>query len=261
MTGTPVSSWRTSVAIVLASMVLSACTGAKGDGDPAGDAVADLLITPFAGASVQIEYGGIVVHVDPWSRGDYSAAEPADLILVTDTPADHLDPDLIATLRKPGASVVVSDRPEEARDEGSRERLMRVPDAVVMDNGDRLTLAGIGVEAVPMYDILPGEPFHARGEGNGYILTLGSHRVYLAGVTECTQEMREIRDIDVAFIPMNLPHGRMTPAAAAECVQLIRPRVVYPYHYREQPIDAFVEALERDPDIEVRVHDWYPPAS
>jgi len=261
VTGRAVASRRTSAVAVLASIVLSACAGAEGGGNRAGDPAADLVITPFAGASVQIEYGGIVVHVDPWSRGDYSHAKPADLILVTDTPADHLDPDLIATLRKPGAPVVVSDRPEEARDESSRERLMRVPDAVVMDNGDRLSLAGIAVEAVPMYDIIPGDPFHARGEGNGYILTLGTNRVYLAGVTECTPEMREIRDIDVAFIPMNLPHGRMPPSAAAECVQLIRPRVVYPYHYREQPIDAFVEALERDTDIDVRVHDWYPPAS
>lgn len=249
------------MAAVFASMALFACAGAEGGEGEAGDAGAALVITPFAGASVQIEYGGTVVHVDPWSRGDYSDAKRADLILVTDTPSDHLDPELIATLRKPGAPVVLSDRPEEARDDGSRERLMRVPDAVVMDNGDRLTLAGIGVEAVPMYDIIPGDPFHARGEGNGYILTLGPTRVYLAGVTECTPEMREIRDIDVAFIPMNLPHGRMPPSAAAECVQLIRPRVVYPYHYRERPIDAFVEALAEDRDIDVRVHDWYPPAS
>lgn len=235
--------------LALAALAAAACGGEE----------PELVITPFAGASVQIEYGETVIHVDPWSRGDYSAAKSADLILVTDTPVDHLDPDLIATLRKPGAPVVVSDRVDEARDEGSRERLLRVPDATVMDNGDRLSLAGIEVEAVPMYDLIPGDPFHAKGEGNGYILTLGGTRVYLAGVTQCTPEMREIRDIDVAFIPMNLPNGRMPPSEAAECVKLIRPRVVYPYHYREQPIDAFVEALAGEADIEVRVHDWYPP--
>ncbi|MGD8599909.1 MAG: PQQ-binding-like beta-propeller repeat protein [Gemmatimonadota bacterium] len=222
---------------------------------------ADVVITPFAGASVQIEHEGTVIHVDPWSRGDYADARPADLILVTDTPPDHLDPDLIGTLRKPGAPVVVPDRPDEARDEGSRGRLLRVPDATVMDNGDRLTLAGVGVEAVPMYDIIPGEPFHAKGEGNGYILTLGGTRVYLAGVTECIPEMADIRDIDVMFVPMNLPHGRMPPSAAAECVKAIRPRVVYPYHYRQQPIEAFVDALAAEPDIEVRLHDWYPPGA
>jgi L-ascorbate metabolism protein UlaG (beta-lactamase superfamily) len=234
------------------ALVATACGGGSVDAP-------ELVITPFAGASVQIEYGTTVVHVDPWSRGDYSGAKPADLVLVTDTPGDHLDPDLIASLRKPGAPVVVSDSPEEARDEGSRDRLLQVPDATVMDNGDRLSLAGIEIEAVPMYDIIPGDPFHAKGEGNGYILTFGDTRVYLAGVTECTPEMREIRDVDIAFVPMNLPHGRMPPSEAAECVKLIRPRAVYPYHYREQPIQDFVDALADDPDIEVRIHDWYPP--
>ncbi|MDE0394587.1 MAG: MBL fold metallo-hydrolase [Gammaproteobacteria bacterium] len=228
---------------------------------PADDGeTADIGITPFVGASVQLVYEGTVIHVDPFSRGDYSEALPADLILVTDTPADHLDPALIAELRKPGAPVVVSDRPEDARDEGSRERLLQVPDATVMDNGDRLTLAGIDIEAVAMYDLLPGEPFHAQGEGNGYILTLGDTRIYLSGVTECVPEIQAIEDIDIAFMPLNLPHGRMEPLAAAECVKIIRPAVVYPYHYRELPIDVYLEALANEPDIEVRVHDWYPPA-
>ncbi|MQA90741.1 MAG: MBL fold metallo-hydrolase [Gemmatimonas sp.] len=242
------------VGAVAIAVVGCASTNSAGTSLPTGG---DLEITPFAGASVQITYGGTVIHVDP-ARGDYSNALPADLILVTDTPGDHLDPDLIAQLRKPGAPVVLSDRPEEARDEGSRARLLEVPNAIVMDNGDRLTLAGVPIEAVPMYDIIPGDPFHARGEGNGYILTLGETRIYLAGVTECVPEMQTIEDIDIAFIPMNLPNGRMPPTAAAECVKMISPAVVYPYHYREMPIDEFVAALEDEP-IEVRLHDWYPP--
>jgi len=220
-------------------------------------------ITPYVGAGIQIEYQGTVIHVDPWrsnGRADYSAAKPGDLILITDTSTDHLDPTLIATLRKPGAPVVLSDRPENARDERSRELLVQVPNGTVMDNGDRLTLAGVQIEAVPMYDIIPGDPFHAKGEGNGYILTLGDARVYVAGVTECVPEIRPIRDIDIMFVPMNLPHGRMTTLDAAECVKTIRPRAVYPYHYREMPIDEFVEALRGESDIEVRIHDWYPPA-
>jgi L-ascorbate metabolism protein UlaG (beta-lactamase superfamily) len=108
-----------------------------------------------------------------------------------------------------------------------------------------------------MYDIIPGDPFHAPGEGNGYVVTLAGVRIYFAGVTECTPEMRAVRDVDIAFVPMNLPNGRMPPAVAAECVRAIGPRVVYPYHYRELPIDAFVEALRGSP-IEVRLHDWYP---
>ena len=93
----------------------------------------------------------------------------------------------------------------------------------------------------------------------GYIVTLGGVRIYFSGVTECTPELKAIRDVDIAFIPMNLPNGRMPPTAAAECVKTLNPDVVYPYHYRELPIDEFVDALRGEP-IEVRVRDWYPPA-
>jgi L-ascorbate metabolism protein UlaG (beta-lactamase superfamily) len=225
-----------------------------------------IRITPFAGAGVQLEHRGMVIHVDPWSRGDYGAALPADVILITDTPADHLDPALIGRLRKPGTVVIVPADPATARDAGGAERLRAVEGATVMLNDETISLdlGGDGsidvvVDAVAMYDLIPGEPFHAKGEGNGYVVTLGGVRIYLAGVTECTPEMQAVRDVDVAFVPMNLPNGRMPPTVAADCVRIIDPRVVYPYHYREIPIDDFVEALRGSP-IEVRVRDWYPPA-
>jgi L-ascorbate metabolism protein UlaG (beta-lactamase superfamily) len=225
----------------------------------------DVRISPFSGASVQIEYSGVTIHVDPWSRSDYSAALPADLVLITDTPADHLDPDLIRRLRQPDTRVILPTRPEDARAEGVAARLRDVEGGEVMNNGDVMTL-GLGeneavsviVEAIPMYDLIPGQPFHAKGEGNGYIVTIGGVRIYLAGVTECTDDMKSVENIDIAFVPMNLPNGRMPPTAAADCVKIIRPDVVYPYHYREQPIDVFVEEL-RDEPIDVRVRDWYPP--
>ncbi len=244
-------------------LALTAAVGSCGPGGaddemgPAADA-GDVEITSYVGAGVQLEFAGTVIHVDPWSRGDYTNARPADLILITDTPGDHLDPDLIQRLRKPGAPVVLPSTPEDARDEGGRERVLRVPDAMIMNNGDVATLAGVPVEAVPMYDLLPGSPFHARGEGNGYVLSLGGQRIYLSGVTECVPEIQTLEDIDIAFMPVNLPHGRMVPSAAADCVKIIRPAVVYPYHNREQPVDEFVEALRGEADIEVRVLDWYP---
>jgi len=260
------SGWRRRVLIASAiapCLLPGAVASQTTDEYPAGDA--PIRITPFAGAGVQLEYRGRVVHVDPWSRGDYSQALPADLILITDTAADHLDPGLIASLRGTSTVVVVPATPETARDQGGAERLRAVPDATVMQNGDVAALPpsqeapGITWEAVPMYDLIPGDPFHARGEGNGYVVTLGGARIYVAGVTECTPEMRAVSDVDVLFIPMNLPNGRMPPATAAECTRLLAPDMVYPYHYREQPIDDFVEAL-RDGPIEVRIHDWYPPS-
>jgi L-ascorbate metabolism protein UlaG (beta-lactamase superfamily) len=102
----------------------------------------------------------------------------------------------------------------------------------------------------------PGQFFHPKGRGNGYILTLGGKRLYIAGDTECTPEMRALKNIDIAFIPMNLPYT-MPPAEAAECVKAFKPKVVYPYHYRGQNPEEFKAALKGEP-VEVRLLDWYP---
>jgi L-ascorbate metabolism protein UlaG (beta-lactamase superfamily) len=258
---------RTLHAAAVLALVCSAdarSVGAQTDGFPG--VAGPILITPFAGAGVQLEYLGAVIHIDPWSRGDYTSAKPADLILITDTPADHLDPELIRRLSTPTTVVVVPTTPEEARDEEGAERLRALDGATVMRNDEYIEFAfpraespTVGVEAVAMYDIIPGEPFHAKGEGNGYVVSLGGLRIYLAGVTECTPEMLAVAEVDIMFVPMNLPNGRMTPTVAAECVAQIGPTVVYPYHYREMPIDSFGEALLDEP-ILVRVRDWYPPA-
>ena len=252
------------LAVLVAACATPATLHAQFDSFPATGG--EIRITPFAGASVQVEYLGMVIHVDPWSRGDYSEARPADVILITDTPADHLDPEMIRRLRTPSTIVIVPAHPADARDEGGAGRLRRVEGGDVMNNDERAELdfgrggtPDVTIEFVAMYDLIPGEPFHARGEGNGYIVTVGGVRIYFAGVTECTPEVQAVQDVDIAFVPMNLPNGRMPPAAAAECVKIFDPDVVYPYHYREMPINDFVDAV-RDGPIEVRLHDWYPRA-
>jgi len=103
-----------------------------------------------------------------------------------------------------------------------------------------------------------GELFHTKGRGNGYVVTLGGKRIYVAGDTECTPEMKALRNIDVAFLPMNLPYT-MTPAEAADCAKAFKPKIVYPYHYRGQDPKAFAAALKGS-GIEVRLRDWYPGA-
>jgi L-ascorbate metabolism protein UlaG (beta-lactamase superfamily) len=144
-----------------------------------------------------------------------------------------------------------------------------------MGNGATRTFGDVTVEALAAYDIIAGEPYHPKGQANGYLLTLGGRRVYFAGVTECVPEIRALRDIDVAFMPMNLPHGRMKPEAVAECVRSFRPKVVYPYHYdqgytarlagRGDPavaiaaaasVRALADALKGVADV--REANWYP---
>ena len=222
----------------------------------------EVEITTFTHSDIQFEHAGTVVHIDPWSVSDLSRAKPADLILITDDVNHHLDPQAIARVRKPGAPVVI---PATGR--------KLVPDGVVMANGDTLTRAGIRIEATPAYDVTPGESFHPKGEANGYIVTIGGTRIYVAGVTECVPEVRGARNIDVVFFPMNVPAARMEPAAAIDCLAAITPKVVYPYHYDQAWVRAVAGGQRPAPStrglqelsaalarhkIEVRLADWYP---
>jgi L-ascorbate metabolism protein UlaG (beta-lactamase superfamily) len=228
-------------------------------------------ITPLVHSSIQLEYAGKVIQVDPWSALDLTRYKKADLILITDDPGHHLDLKAIQALRKSGAPVII---PEVAK--------AKMPDGIIMANGERASEGGITVEAIPAYDIIQGAPSHPKGKSNGYLITLGGTRIYVAGVTECVPEVRALKNIDVAFIPLNIPLGRMTPPAAAECVKTIAPKIVYPYHYDQtvaarmanpsakaeapaggltvpESLRAFRDALKGE-RIEVRDANWYPVA-
>jgi L-ascorbate metabolism protein UlaG (beta-lactamase superfamily) len=206
----------------------------------------DLTITFIGHGTLMFRHGGKVIHVDPVSQeADYAALPDADLILVTHEHGDHLDPSAIAQIRKDGTMVVVSPSCE-GRLEGAR----------VMTNGEEATLAGYHVEAVPAYNIqhmrAEGQPYHPRGNGNGYIITFGDTRVYVAGDTENTPAMKELEGIDVAFLPMNLPYT-MTPEMVGDAARAFRPRILYPYHFGETDTTELVQLLAGDADIEVRV--------
>jgi L-ascorbate metabolism protein UlaG (beta-lactamase superfamily) len=213
----------------------------------------NITITPIQHAGVQVEQGGKVIQVDP-AQGDASKAKQADLVLITDIHGDHLNPDMVAKVRKQGAPVVVPDAVKTQAGD-------KLPAPVeVLANGQTKTVAGVNVEAVPLYNLQrgpsAGQLFHTKGRGNGYIVTLGGKRLYFAGDTECTPEMKALKNIDVAFIPMNLPYT-MTPSEAADCVKTFKPKIAVPYHFQGQKPEEFQQALQGS-GVDVRLLNWYP---
>jgi L-ascorbate metabolism protein UlaG (beta-lactamase superfamily) len=236
---------------------LAAAVVAADQSDKLSASGGDIQMTPILHSSVQLEYAGKVIQIDPVAKyddvelpllGKFDALKPADLILVTDIHPENLDIAEITKLRKSGAPVVM---PAAAATQAATK--IAAP-TVVMANGDTKTVVEVSIEAVPMYNIqhgpAPGELYHPKGRGNGYIITLGGKRLYFMGDTECTPEAKAAKDIDVAFVPMNMPQT-MTPGDAAECIKVFQPKIVYPYHYEGQKRDeAFIKALLRSSSVD-----------
>ena len=210
-----------------------------------------LRITPLYHGSVMLEWAGKIIHVDPWSQGDYTGIPQADMIVVTHTHRDHLDPVLIDQLKKPGTIIV---GPPAVIDTLNCAPTCGVAETV--SDSEKKTVMGIVFEGVPMYNIVqgsaPGMPFHHKGIGSGYVLNFGDTRVYFSGDTECTAEMKALKNINVAFLAMNPPRTEST-LEAAECAKAFKPKIVYPYHYRGSKIEEFADALKNTPGIEVRL--------
>ena len=208
----------------------------------------NLTISFIGHGTLMFTLGERVVHVDPVSReADYATLPDADLILITHEHGDHLDPAAVEEITKDGTQVVVSASCSD-----------RLEGATVMANGEAATVAGFMVEAVPAYNIVnvrpEGMPYHPKGSGNGYVVTFGDTRVYVAGDTEGTPEMKDLQNIDVAFLPMNLPYT-MTPEMVAEAARAFRPGILNPYHFGETDTNELVLLLADEDDIEVRVRE------
>jgi L-ascorbate metabolism protein UlaG (beta-lactamase superfamily) len=217
-------------------------------GDVFNTSAGPLKITPIQHASLMIEAGGKVIQVDPVNPPYYKDLPAPDLILITDIHADHLSAPTVGAIRKPGTVIIA---PEVV--------VPTVPDAQVLANGQTKKWNDFTIEAIPMYNLTrgpkPGQLFHDKGRGNGYVITFGGKRIYISGDTEGIPEMRALRNIDVAFVCMNLPYT-MPPNEAAEAVKAFHPAVVYPYHYRGSDLKVFEEGL-KGAGIEVRIRDWY----
>jgi L-ascorbate metabolism protein UlaG (beta-lactamase superfamily) len=211
----------------------------------------NVKFTPIAHASVVIEAGGKVIYVDPAPPGNFDGLPKADLILVTDIHGDHMNAGAISSVSKPGTQIFAP-----------AAVVQTVTTAMPIANGETKTWDRFTIEAIPAYNLTrgpqPGRLFHDKGRGNGYVLTFGGARFYFSGDTEAVPEMRALRNIDVAFICMNLPYT-MTAQEAADAVKAFRPKIVVPYHHRGTDMNQFTQALQ-ETGQEVRMMQWYPGA-
>ncbi len=215
-------------------------------------------IIPIEHATMVLKWSGKVIYTDPVSDSSLFSGEPEpDIILVTDIHGDHFNIDTLKSIVKERTTVVV---PKIVADQ-IEEKLTGT--LVVMNNGEKVEVQGFAIEAIPMYN-LPESPgvFHTKGRGNGYVLEHEGKRVYIPGDTSATPEMRDLKNIDIAFLCMNLPYT-MSVEEAAQAALSFKPEEVIPYHYRGpdglSDINAFKSLVNAgDPDITVELLDFYP---
>ncbi|WP_347159327.1 MBL fold metallo-hydrolase [Pontibacter chitinilyticus] len=216
-----------------------------------------LTVQPIQHASLVLSWNDKTIYVDPVGGAEpYAGLKAPDMILITDIHQDHLDPQTLDALDTKGATLVV---PQAVADKLPAKYKSQ---AVILANGKSTTQLGIPIKAEPMYNLPESaDAMHTKGRGNGYILEMGGKRVYIAGDTEGTPEMRALKNIDVAFIPMNLPYT-MDIDQAASAVLDFKPKVVYPYHYRGKDGLSDVESFKKlvnakNKSIDVRLLTWY----
>ena len=208
----------------------------------------DLEITFIGHGSLMFTFKGIVIHVDPFSRlADYSKLPKANVILITHDHRDHFDSKAVEIIRSDKTTLILTEA-----------CAARIKGGIVMKNGDVTTVGGLQIEAIPAYNLVhmrsQGVPYHPKGAGNGYVITFGDKRVYVAGDTENTPEMKALQNIDCAFLPMNLPYT-MTPQMVADAAKAFQPEILYPYHYDFGDTDTakLVELMKDSTGIDTRI--------
>jgi len=203
----------------------------------------NITITFIGHASLIIQHKGLVIHVDPWTNlADYSTLPKADIILVTHTHYDHLDTAAISKISKNVTNLILNP-----------DGVNKIRDGLPLRNGKVQVLKGVAIKAVPAYNTTEGrEKYHPKGIGNGYILTIGNKRIYIAGDTEDIPEMAELKDIDIAFLPMNQPYT-MTPQQVVSAAKKFMPKVLYPYHTGDTDVSILQKLMVDEKNIELRI--------
>jgi L-ascorbate metabolism protein UlaG (beta-lactamase superfamily) len=237
------------LACLLLAMTLNAQSETSTQTQTFSTSAGPVKITPLHHASTLIEAGGKVIYLDPAKPAKLEGLPKADLILITDIHPDHMDPGSLSVVSQPTTEILAAPAV-----------VATVKTAKPIANGETRTWQGWTIEAIPAYNLSrgpePGKLYHDKGRGNGYVLTYGGKRFYFSGDTEGIPEMRALKNIDVAFVCMNLPYT-MPPEEAADAVKAFHPKVVIPYHYRGSDLSVFTSKLQGT-GIEVRLLDWYP---
>ena len=234
------------VTVLVMAFALTAVAEKQFETDIIKTSAGDLKITFIGHGTLMFSFGGKIIHVDPVTQeADYTKLPKADMILITHQHRDHFDLKALGILRTKRTVLVLTEACAR-----------RVKGGIVMKNGDVETIAGLTIEAVPAYNIVhkrsDGSPFHPKGIGNGYVITFGDKRVYVAGDTENTPEMKKLERIDIAFLPMQLPYT-MSPEMVVDAAQAFKPKILYPYHYGKTDVTKIVNLLKGVEAIEVRI--------
>lgn len=244
--------------IILLLLVSTLLTAQRAQPDKIATDSGELIIQPILHGSLVLNWKDINVYVDPYGGAEsFKGIAPPDLILITDIHGDHLHLNTLQSIETSAATFIVPQAVAEKLPEQFSDQV------VVLNNNEMTEQAGIKIRALPMYNLPESwESRHPKGRGNGYLLTIGGKNVYISGDTEDIAEMRALREIDVAFVCMNLPYT-MDINQAASAVLAFEPKIVYPFHYRGQgglsDIDAFKAKVNAaNNKIEVRLRNWYP---
>lgn len=238
-----------SIQIILAAIVVSLATSLRANNfekDTFKTSGGDLVITFIGHGTLMMEFEGKTIHIDPVEMyADYEKLPKADLILVTHAHGDHLNKKAIDLLKKENTEIILAPVCKS-----------KFPDGIFLSNGEAGTYKKLKVKAVPAYNIKhmrsEGKPFHPKGEGNGYVIEFANKSVYVAGDTENVPEMKELKGIDIAFLPMNLPYT-MTPEMVALASNWFQPKVLYPYHFGNTDTQILLDLMKNQKETEVRI--------
>lgn len=238
--------YRTLFLAIFFLMVSNFSYGSEFEKDVLNTSLGELEISFIGHGTLMFKFAGKVIHVDPVSMvTDYSKMPKADLILITHDHKDHLDSEALSHIKTAETTLLVTKTCAEKMGNGE-----------IMSNGESTTWNKIKIEALPAYNLVHrrenGELFHPKGIGNSYLLTFGHQRVFIGGDTENIPEIKALKNINVAFLPMNLPYT-MTPEMVADAAQAFAPKILYPYHYGETDPMQLVSLLKKHPEIEVRI--------